>query len=480
MNAVVEPPPLETQPVRLPVVAPRTGAVLPGFQSVPIWHDRGGQYVIRNSNGDFVFENSADVRRDLRGIGYDTRVPVGGTLSPVEEMMRDIQHFKTVGYVGPLAGKRKGVYIEQGRVVLVTEECILPRPLDGGDCKTILAIVHGLLDSGEVNQSVYFYGWLKRAYEALAAGRLDPGQVVAFVGPRNCGKSLLQTLVCYILGGRSANPFAWMTGATLFNSELLRAENLVVGDEVTASPDIRTRRKVAASMKQLTVNETQTCHAKYREPISLRPFWRVTCSLNDEPENLLVLPPLDESVADKIMIFKVKRPEILDTPAWGPSRSDNMAKLVSEVPYFLSHLKSFSIPKHLEDDRFGIVAYQHADVKVALETMTPETRLLELIDEVFWPDDATAGTGDSHFLKASTIERRLIGKDSEVKESARTLLSHWSGATGTYLARLADREDGRVTVKTLHGTKVYKICHPRNPGAPSNIVKIDPKSRLES
>jgi hypothetical protein len=337
----------------------------------------------------------------------------------------------------------------------------------------IRSLVGGLLDAGDEKQSVFLYGWWKRSYESLVAGELNPGQVVALVGPKTCGKSLLQTLICTTLGGRTANPFQWMTGATPFNSDLFRAENLHFGDEVSAASNIAARRKLGATIKQLTVNEWQSCHKKQREAVSLRPYWRVCFSLNDEPENLLVLPPLDDSVRDKIFVFKASRPSLFDTPGWGDSRTADMAKLVSEIPYFLDFLGRHQVPDNLKDIRFGITAYQHPDIKVALDCMSPEERMLELIDEAFFPECGSFETGD-FTGKAAAIERRLIGSDSTVKESARGLLS-WPQAASTYLARLADREDGRVTAKTARGGyKVFTILHPRSPGRMENRVKISP------
>ena len=100
-----------------------------------------------------------------------------------------------------------------------------------------------------------------------------------------------------------ASPHAYMTGVTPFNSELFRAEHLVIEDN-TASTDIRARRAFGALLKTITVNEDQPCFGKGREALNLTPFWRLFISANDEPENLMVLPPIDESVTDKLIPLK--------------------------------------------------------------------------------------------------------------------------------------------------------------------------------
>ena len=48
-------------------------------------------------------------------------------------------------------------------------------------------------------------------------------------------------------------------------------------------------------------------HAKNRQAMTLKPFWRVSISCNDEPESLMILPPIDESLSDKVIIFQAKK-----------------------------------------------------------------------------------------------------------------------------------------------------------------------------
>jgi len=472
MNDVREAPGVEVPTLAIPDVGTR-GDVLPAAEDLPIWHE-AGTFWIKTDKGMYVPENSSDIRRDLRWMGFDARAPREGGISEVDEALRVAQHERSVAYVGPFAGKRKGLHAEQGRKILVTEDFSLIEPKSGGDFPVLQSLIEGLLDSGGVNQSIYFYAWLRRSYESLAKGELNPGQAVALVGPRACGKSLLQTVICTILGGRSADPFLFMTGATPFNSDLFRAEVLLFGDKFSGSSGIVARRKFGSTIKEFTSNEFQSCHKKQKEALPLRPFWRVIFSINDEPENLLVLPPLDESIQDKLFVFKTSRPSLFDTPGWGDSRPSDMAKLVSEIPYFLDFLLRQQVPTGLKDIRFGIRAFQHPDIMVALDSMSPEERMLELVDEAFFPEGGTAETG-SFSGKASAIERRLVGSDSSVKESARGLLS-WPQAASTYLGRLAAREDGRVTAKTARGGyRVFTISHPRDPGRPGNQAKIDPE-----
>jgi phage/plasmid-associated DNA primase len=123
------------------------------------------------------------------------------------------------------------------------------------------------------------------AVRALYARRRAPGQALVLVGPANGGKSLLQDIVTAILGGRQAKPSSFMTGATHFNGHLAGAEHLRISDENPLT-DIRSRRNLGAQIKNICVEASQNIEDKHRTAITFKPFWRLSISLNDEPENL--------------------------------------------------------------------------------------------------------------------------------------------------------------------------------------------------
>ena len=213
--------------ITIPKISPTTGDEVPALESLSIYYD-AGRFWVKTRTGSYVIMNETSVRRELRSMGIDTHPRRGGGLSDVEAALQFIQHEKQVDYVGPLAGQRRGLHTEAGRRLLVTEECNLPTPKSGGQYPTIKALVEEMLDSDGIKQSTYFLGWLKRSFMSLESGELNPGQVIVFAGPRDSGKTLLQSIVCTILGGAApANPYPFMTSKTPFNSDLFRAENLM-------------------------------------------------------------------------------------------------------------------------------------------------------------------------------------------------------------------------------------------------------------
>ncbi|MBI1178473.1 DUF3854 domain-containing protein [bacterium] len=401
-----------------------------------VYYDPGRKcYWLSNDRGEMIEINESSLVKHLRAAGYDAGDGEEKGLSAVDLRIIEIQRTLDVVYAGPLAGQSVGLQEMCGHRVLVTRSPRLPQP-KVGECPHIEQLILGLLGDGKHNQVPYFLGWLKIAYEALAAGQLRHGQMLAIAGPRDCGKSLLQNLITEVLGGRVAKPYRYMCGATDFNGDLFTAEHLMIEDEVSFT-DIRARRHFGARIKDFTVNTVQSCHAKNRQAISLKPFWRVTISLNDEPENLLILPPIDESLEDKVILLKATKADMPVDTSTADGYREFMELLLSEVPAFVHHLTRFEIPEALVSKRFGVTHFHHPDLITALEDMSPEMRLLALIDSAMEEDDKLGPwTGT-----AAELERRLA--DSPFKDEARRLLD-WNNAAGTYLGRLARRCGDRV------------------------------------
>jgi len=298
------------------------------------------------------------------------------------------------------------------------------------------------------------FAWLKIAYEALRAGLWRGGPAIALAGPRGCGKSLLQNLFTLILGGRSAKPYRYMSGGTQFNADLFGAEHLMIEDE-HSSTDIRARRAFGSNIKQFTSNRDQSCHGKNRQALTLTPFWRVSISVNDEPEAMMVLPPLSDSehdsLGDKIILLSAQKAEMPLPTVENEGWQKFWCTLIAELPAFLDFLMNWNIPDELRHPRFGLKAWQHPRLLVALDALAPETRLLTLIDEgIFRGHEVAQGViaysgRDKPKWEgtAEKLESLLCDFNSPFCNEARRLLS-WPSATGTYLGRLAHKHPDRV------------------------------------
>jgi len=99
-----------------------------------------------------------------------------------------------------------------------------------------------------------------------------------------------------------------------------------------------------------------------------------------------------------------------------------------------------------------VTHYHHPELLEAIDGLSPETKLLAIIDTELFRVGQTSWTGT-----AEQLEKTLC--QSELGHEARRLLN-WSNAVGTYLGRLAKRYPERFEYKkttlsrqwTLHST----------------------------
>jgi hypothetical protein len=430
--------------------APQPDSSLIRMKRPSAYYDGGsGKFWIEDASGVWISINETSLKRQLRACGFSATIREHETISDLDRCINTIQLKFNVAYVGPLAGYQKGITEAFGKRILVSESPKIIEPSPGG-----FPLLRQLTEQmfGE-DQLPYVKGWLKTGYESLRNGLRRPGQVLALAGEHDSFKSVLQNLITEMLGGRAAKPYRYMSGGTDFNRELFGAEHLMIEDE-SASTDIRARRHFGARIKDFTVNQVQSCHGKNREALSLTPFWRVSVSMNSEPENLLVMPPLDESLRDKIILLLVRK-GLMPMPTFtDEERAAFWKALTAELPAFLHHLTQWEIPQELKSQRFGITHYQHPELVQALEESAPETILLGLIDSLFntqgyFPAQGWEGT-------AEELQTKLM----QTHEFEAKKLFSWNGAAGTYLGRLARKKRPRVMEARTGDARRWRISPP--------------------
>lgn len=391
----------------------------------------------------------AFVPMDARSV---TRHLKRADLSPDEiaDALCDIQTERFIDFAGPLAGKHRGLHEAGGHRLLATTSPQIIQASPGGWQK-IKAVFDALLydETAGKTQIDTFLAWLKFARESLLSGKRRPGQAMALAGPRGCGKSLLIDLLEMAMGSRRANPYPYFTGRTNFNADLAGAELLAVDDEA-GSTDIRARKALAANIKSNLFSGAVRIEGKHRCGFTFRPVWRMVIALNDEPENLLVLPPITEDIADKITLLRCHKRAFPMPCHTLDERERFFATLRDELPALLHWLDQWEPPADLRDERCGVAAYHHPELLAGLHSLSPEGQLADLIDSCAKSGGISLPwTGTAAELKAVLCGCHATARDAE------RLLGGWLSATGSHLGRL---EGNRVEkLKLRDGVQRWMI-----------------------
>lgn len=417
------------------------------------YYDKDRKEYLFQNRRCWLLLNEGQFKKNLINLGFSEKKFKGENLSQVDMKIIEIREHKDIDYSGCLAGYQKGYY-ERGEVrMLITDGPKIIYPVKG-DFKMLYGIVEGLfVNDGDQEQINYFLSWLKIAYESLLSKNSRSGHALVMAGKKDCGKSLLQKIITEILGGRMAKPYKYMIGKTEFNGDLFAAEHLVISDE-SASTDIRSRKEFGEQIKQFAGEEEHRCRDLYRRALTLNPFWRLSMSLNDEPEDLQILPPLTEGVDDKLIILRAyKKPMPMPTSK-NEDRKKFWNKIICELPAFLHFLTEYKIPEEIIGNRFGVREFHNRYITMELDMFTPENRLLDLVDRSLF-DNTGFDLTNEYKLTAGELETRLLS-DEKVKFEAQKLFK-WNNACGTYLGRLAKKFSDRVELMRTSDKRIWMI-----------------------
>jgi hypothetical protein len=429
----------------------KTATAIPASESV-FYSAESRSWWVRTPKNLYVEMAKPLVVKELIHLGLSPKSKDDG-LSEIDQFLLRTNK-DPVCYSGALAGHKAGPIDHPNGRILVTTPC---RPLQGVDapCSNIKAWLHELTGKDEHQFNTLLF-WMHLRRRALLTSTWRPGQMLVLAGPRGCGKSFLQAkIITGLLGGRSACPYRYMAGGTEFNSELFAAEHLI-NDDKSPARDLASRRALGCHVKSMLFSAAQSCHPKGRTAITLTPIWAMSLSVNEEPENLMVLPPIDDSLADKVIILKCSKPS---TPPGHPEEMPALLLMVDrELPAFAHYLDKLSIPPDYAEPRTGLRHYHNPEILEALQDLSPQAKLDQLITAALF-QDSTEWEG-----KSLELETALSCRDSPWRHEAQRLFS-FNTACGVYLARLATAMPDRYRKVTVHGEVRWRILAPK--GSPS-------------
>ncbi len=415
----------------------------PAENIVDAWYETtNGKFYVSNARGEYMRVDKETLALELRAAGFYTSYRHENGLTYLEgEMLRLTKH-RTVNYAGPLAGFMPQVRKMGTSNVLVTEgpEFIDPKPGEWPFLRLFLTQLLG-------DQARYYCAWLKWALMSLKKGPpWSPGQLFAIAGGTGCGKSFLQSLTTEVLGKRFSKPYKYLAGKKEFSSTIMEAEHGLIGDE-TAFTDIRFRRALGSSLKNLIANKEQDVEAKFKSAKGLTPFLRLTMSMNDNHAGLMALPPLDRDVTDKVILVKATPVKFPWPSKKFPDSQAYWQKLVSELPHFLFYLRRWPIPESIRCQRYGVISFKNEELLDEMDSLSPEFKLWTLIEELIFGDD-----------EHKVWEGGSTQLDRELKKADRTgdvqRLLYYDTACGQYLSKLVEKTPLKVASKKVGKKKI--------------------------
>lgn len=366
----------------------------------------GQRYWLQDSKGEWVYLNGSQFERHLKGLGVTTASSGTGTLNGIELVMNTAEMEHRIKWAGALAGHWNGFKNIAGNNVLVTHDPELVDPVEAADdapvvpagerCEifgdargwpTLARVLKNLLscnDEGE-RQLAIFTGYVRHTLDCLYGKFWDKAPTLAIAGEVKCGKSLLIDVMRELFAKRVGRPYDWFVGRESFNADLLECVLLVIDDEVSDT-NPKSRAQLGDRCKNITAaaGGIQRIRGMHKEGISLQPLWRAVIAVNDTPDKLMVLPPIEEDNYDKMILLKAYRkplPMPVETPE---ERAIFWRQLMSELPAFVYWImREYQIPRELRG-RFGVTHYHHPAVVEGLSELSNEMQLWAFIEKTIF------------------------------------------------------------------------------------------------
>lgn len=418
------------------------------------WYSSGPTtFWVENADGDWVELGQTGFKefllgnrfRPLRGFKME-----GEAQSPLDAEIVETMVNHRLDYVGPLAGWRKGFQQIDRTKVLVSVDPRLMAPAEG-TWQLLFDFLSGLLGHDARQLETFLY-WLKHGLEAIYEGRPRNGMALVLAGEAGCGKTLLKEFIRIMFGGGEVYPYSFMIGRDMFNSELVECPLWVVDDEA-ADTSLASRLKFGAEVKKVVAASAMKCRGIHRDGITLNSMKRLVVCVNNEPDNLLVLPPINDDIADKMLICKCVAPAPWPMPMSTEEEKDAFFQsIVGELPAFIHHLLQIEIPGEYRG-RFGVRHYHHPEVVESLLAISPEMQMAEQIERELFksPMDGVTWKGSP-----SDLYRRMVGQDSALtlREKDKFPQAAWLGRR---LAKLSARFPGRYELQRGHASNAWII-----------------------
>jgi hypothetical protein len=218
-----------------------------------------------------------------------------------------------------------------------------------------------------------FFAWFKRFYSSALQGKLLKGHALFIVGPVNSGKTLLSLrIVGGALGGH-AEASDFLSAATNFNRELMETPLWCI-DDGTLNSAPNGHQKFSEMIKRIVANPFFSYHPKFHDQQRAEWRGRVIVTLNSDATSVRMIPNLDASLEDKIIVLK-----FADQRMTFPANVE--AIIAQELPFFLRWLLDWETPAEIVgENRFGIKAFIHEDIRAAAIHSGDAGDILEIIE----------------------------------------------------------------------------------------------------
>ena len=331
--------------------------------------------------------NKEDFVLRLKAHGFEVGKPKKGKLiSEAEEALIYVQDYRFIHGMAPFVFNKSEIVTHNGYKYLNIANAEPIQPADNGDPENfpwIYRFLTQVWDPVPINGVMpdkYYTAWLQRAYKSALEGKPESGHAVVIAGPPGLGKSLLSVfLLRKMFGGSSDAGDYLLNGGSGFNKEL-GGVGIWYVDDNTSAASFSDHRKFSEMLKKHVATPEVKYHPKYLDSVVLPWRGRLVVTCNTDADSLSIVPNLDGTILDKLMLFKFR------DDGWDPQFLPSYeleAMIEKELPYFCKWLMDWEPPEAIVKGvsaRYGVVPYHHPDIVSVAREASADHRIVEILN----------------------------------------------------------------------------------------------------
>ena len=284
-------------------------------------------------------------------------------------------------------------------------------------------------------------------YESCLAGKLESGQALVVAGGPGIGKTVFMRMCLAQSVGGFSDAGSFLLGKTDFNKEA--AENTIWNvDDNRGASTWEKHEEFSNALKRFVANTQIPYHPKFKDSTTVTWMGRIILTCNLDKQSLSILPEIDSSNQDKIIMLMCGK--------WAPKQKplDEVEEIyLAELPFFLRWLvNSYEPPEGIIGSaRFGIIPYQHPLLLDECLSESSHMQLAEMLP-IAIAENLVNDTKDTERWMTATQIRQMLDTDG-----LRSQLNKYGGnRLGIALAKLGPPRI-KDTKKTADNYKKYLV-----------------------
>lgn len=351
------------------------------------------------------------------------KIKKGKNHSEIDEILLYVQRNRRVSAGVPMLFQNEDVVSYNGNDYLNTSLKKAMAPAETGDPKDFPWIYDFVMNSFDGDQDgiparEYFIAWFKRFWLTSYQNSPQPGQSVILAGEAHAGKTFLSKCVIGPAVGGSTDAEDILLNRTKFNKSA--AENALWRcDDVISQGDQATKQLLASSLKSMASKPTVMYQPKFVDVTELPFKGRVFLTCNVDPESLKILPYLDGTIKDKLMLFRMAegfQPHFFNT------NQENEARALTELPFFLRWIMDYQIHPDIVDPknpRFYVKSFHHKTLVAEANSEQPESLMAEILHQAMMLKRGDLKKGEKAKMTATELARVI--EDAQLGKSLQQL-----------------------------------------------------------